>query len=407
MAIKDRLYDVPVVGTAVRVQDRYQADAGDQFAGAIGFFGFLSLFPLILLALSVTGYILADASGEQVNEVARAIQDAIPGFSAALGGGDEATGVGQALQTIIDNRGAAGGFGLALLLVSGLRVVNAAQTATLVIFRVDRSQMVGIKQKVKQLAALVLLGLLALAGAAAGSAIGVVSTGRLFEGMDVLAPVLTTATTFVLDAGLFLAAYRVFGTRKGPPVSTLVPGALLAGAGWTVLKLVGATYVSSQVSNASELYGALGGVIGLLLLLYLAGRLYVYGAELSAVRAPNPNDPTETSAEGGTASRADDRDPAAAAGAAGGPPVAEGQPLFGAHTPHETFRETPHERPPRSGSTAEPALLAPAASDATRSRLAAMPEPPRGGQGRQALGFALAVGAVAGLVGVLRPWEDD
>ncbi len=331
-----------------------------------------------------------------------------PGFSAALSGGEgQATGVGSALQSIIDNRGAAGGIGLVLLLLSGLRVVNAAQTATLVIFRVDRSEMVGIKQKVRQVLSLVVLGLLALAGAAAGSAIGVVSSIRLFGAMDVLAPILTTLGTFVLDAGLFLAAYRVFGTRKGPPMSTLVPGALLAGAGWTTLKLVGATYVSSQVSKASELYGALGGVIGLMLLLYLAGRLFVYGAELSAVRAPNPSDPTESSEEGGVASRPEDDAAAAVAAAGVALPVGPGEPLFGAHTPAETHRERPHQRPPRSADTASPARLAPAASEDTRTRLAAMPEPPRGGQARQALGFALAVGAVAGLVGVLRPWDQD
>ena len=37
MAVKDRLYGVPVLGTALRVQDRYKADAADQFAAAIGF----------------------------------------------------------------------------------------------------------------------------------------------------------------------------------------------------------------------------------------------------------------------------------------------------------------------------------------------------------------------------------
>lgn len=391
MALKDRLYGVPVLGTALRVQDRYKQDAGDQFAGAIGFFGFLSLFPLILLALSVTGFVLAGASDAQIADVARTIQDAIPGFSAVLGG-EDATGVGQALNTIIENRGTGGVVGLALLLLSGLRVVNAAQTATLVIFRVDRSRMVGVKQKVRQLVALGVLGVLALAGTAAGSAIGVVSQISFLGVMDVVAPVLTVAGTFVLDAGLFLAAYRVFGTRAGPPLRTLLPGAVLGGLGWTLLKLVGSTYVSSQVSNASELYGALGGVIGLLLLLYLAGRLFVYGAELSAVRAPGPTDPTATIEEVDLGSRAEDAAPARAR------PADAAAPLFGSSP-------TPDRRPPGSHTDAA-ALRAPTASDRTRARLAAMPEPPREGQGRHAVAFALAVGAVAGLVGVLRPWED-
>lgn len=404
MALKDRLYDVPVVGTGVRVQDRYQEDAGDQFAGSIGFFGFLSLFPILLLALSITGFVLADAPEERVDEVAetvaQTVQDAIPGFAAALGGGDDATSVGQALDSVIANRNTAGGLGLVLLLLSGLRVVNAAQTATLVVFRVDRGRLVGLMAKVRQVGALAGLGLLALAGAVAGGAIGGLSQREFPGAMDVLAPVVATAATFVLDTGLFLAAYRVFGTRDGPPVSTLVPGAVLAGAGWTALKLAGSTYVSGQVDRASNLYGALGGVIGLMLLLYLAGRLYVYGAELSAVRAPNPAEPSETAEEAGIESRVDDDDTVAAAGAAGAPPTAAGAPLFDRHPARSPSTSAP--------STAQAAAVAPAASDATRRRLMGMPEPSREqGQGRHALAFALAVGAVAGLVGALRPWEQD
>ncbi len=385
MAIKDRLRHTPVLGTALAVQERYRQDAGDQFAGAIGFFGFLSLFPLILLALSVAGFVLAGESDAQIAEVARTIQEAIPGLSAALGGGDEATGIGKALDTIIENRQTGGIIGLVLLMVGGLRVVNSAQTATLVIFRVDLAEMSGVKRKLKQLMALVLLGLLALAGAVAGGAIGAVGRIEFLGVMDVLAPVLTTLGTFVLDVGLFLAAYRLFGTSKGPPTSTLLPGAVLGGLGWTLLKLVGSTYVSGQVENANELYGAIGGVIGLMLLLYLAGRLYVYGAELSAVRAPDPANPSATAAEADIESRpsADDR-PAAVVGA--------GAPLF-VSAPGEAGP------PPPPAAAHDPAVLAPTASEATRARLASMPEPPRSGHGRQALAFARAVGAVAGPCG--------
>lgn len=401
MALTDRLTRHPVVRTALQVQQRYTHDAGDQFAGAIGFFGFLSLFPLLLLALSVAGFVLAGESDARVAEVAQTIQEAIPGLSAALGGGDETTGVGQALATIIANRGTGGVVGLALLVLSGLRVVNSAQTATWVVFRVDVSQLSGVTRKVQQLVALVVLGVLALAGAVAGGAIGAVGRAQFLGVMDVLAPILATVVTFVLDAGLFLVAYRLFGTRAGPPWRTLVPGAVLGGLGWTVLKLVGSTYVSRQVEGANELYGAIGGVIGLMLLLYLAGRLFVYGAELSAVRAPDPAHPAASKPDAGIDARLSGDDPAGvagaavagAAGASGAPPVV-GQ--LGEPGP-----------PPLPRAAHDPAELAPTASAATRARLAAMPDPERGGQGRQALAFALAVGAVAGLAGALRPWEDE
>lgn len=392
MALKDRLARLPVIGTALKVQERYTEDAGDQFAGAIGFFGFLSLFPLILLALSVTGFVLAGDADAQA-QVVEGIQEAIPGLSAALTGGDGATGVGEALDTIIANKETGGLVGLVLLLLSGLRVVNSAQTAALVIFRVDFARMSGIRRRIQQLIALVALGVLALAGAVAGGAIGAVNRIELFAGMEVLAPILIALATFVLDAGLFLVAYRLLGTRAGPSWRTLVPGAILGGLGWTLLKLLGSTYVSSQVENADALYGAIGGVIGLMLLLYLAGRLFVYGAELSAVRAPDPENPAVSGKDVGIESRLSGDDTAAAAAASGAPLMAS-QP--GEPGP-----------PPLPRAVHDAAMLAPTASDATRARLAAMPEPDRGGQGRHALAFALAVATVAGLAGALRPWDDE
>jgi membrane protein len=394
MAFKDRLYEWPVVGTALRVQDRYKVDAGDQFAGSIGFFGFLSLFPMIMLALSVAGFVLA-SDPQQVADLAVRIEGAIPGLEALMG----EDGVGDALQGVIDNRGTVGVIGAALLLFSALRVVNSAQTATQVVFRVDRMSISPVRQRGQQLVALVALGLLALLGTAAGGMVGWVTQLDLLGISEVVAPALTFVVGFVLDVTLFLAAYRLFATSDGPGWRVLLPGAVLAGTGWALLKLLGSTYVASQVDSSRNVYGALAGVIGMMLLLYLAGRLYVYGAELSAVRAPDPGSPADPPTEVESDTRPDAADDAAAAAAAGAPPIADGAPLFPSGAPSGG----PAERP----STSEMATVAPTASAATRARLAAMPEPPRGGQGRRALAFTVAVGAVAGLVGALRPWEKE
>lgn len=383
MAFKDRLYEMPVAGTAMRVQDRYKADAGDQFAGAIGFFGFLSLFPLLLLALAGVGFVLADASEEQLANVAATIQGAIPGFSGALGGGE--TGVASALEGVIRNRGSVAGIGLITTLLSGLRVVNAAQTATLVIFGVDLLALSGLKRKLQQVVALVVLGLLAVGGVAASGLLGALDAMSLFGVMEVLAPALTWLGIYLLDVLLFLVAYRLFGTREGLSVRQLVPGALFAGLGWTLLKGFGATYVSEQVSRAGELYGALGGVIGLLLLMYLAGRLYVYGAELSAELAPRVAGADTTIV-----------DAAEEASASGGTDEQESGPA----DPDTAEDPAPRRQP-------APAPGPPLFSDTTRDRLAGMPEAENQGQGRKALGFALGVGALAAAIGVLRPWDTD
>jgi membrane protein len=391
MAVKDRLYRTPVIGTALRVQDRYKADAGDQFAGAIGFFGFLSLFPLLILALSVVGFVFADASDARIAEVADTIQRAIPGFAGALGAGDDGTGVAQALDTIIRNRGTVGLVGLVTLLLSGLRVVNAAQTATLVIFGVDLLALSGAKRKFQQLVALTVLGLLALVGVAASSTLGVVTRLDVLGPMRVAAPLLTWAGTLVADVLLFLVAYRLFATTAGPTWRQHLPGAVLAGLGWTLLKGFGATYVSGQVASAGELYGALGGVIGLLLLLYLAGRLYVYGAALSAVKLEG--------GDGGSAAPMFSAGPSSRVVEPGHEADQADQSADSVATASSFAAQRPVDPGPQGKS--------PAVSPVTRSRLDATPPAPRGGQSRQALGFALGVGALAGLVAALRPWDTD
>ncbi len=379
MALRERLADAPVIGVALRVQERYKRDAGDQFAGAIGFFGFLSLFPLIVLAASVVGFVLADASAARIAEVASTVEDAVPGLSAALGGQD-GDGVATAIEAIIRNRGGAGLVGLVTLLLAGLRVTAAAQAVTQTIFRVDLLATSGVRKRVNQLLALSALGLLALAGVAATSVVGVLTSSDLFGIMAVLGPLLGIAASFVVDVVFFLAAYRLFATGRGPSVRDLVPGALLAAGGWTALKSFGATYVSRQVASSSELYGTLGGVVALLLLLYLAGRLYVYGAELSAVLHP----PTDADP---AAPHEDDDPPGDDAGRA--------------------EVEAEEEPPPAPRVPPRPDEPAGTISPGTRDRLAAIGDRRASSDPRAAIGFALGVGAVAAMVAAMRPWDTS
>ena len=277
MGLKDRVAHLPVLGTALAVQDRYVRDAADPLAAAIGYFGFLSLFPLLALAVSVAGFVLDDPADQAA--VARVITDALPGFEATLEDDEgEATVVEELVGGVVAQRGTIGVIGLVTLLIPGMKVINAAMTATRVVLRGEVVK--GVGAKLRQLGALAGLGTIALLAAAAASLAGT-GIGDLPGPLTVL---LSVATTFGLDLLLFLGAYRLLSPSADFTSRELLPGALFAATGWMLLKVVGAAYVGAQVEQANAVYGALGGVIGLLLLLYLAGRLYLYGAELSAVR---------------------------------------------------------------------------------------------------------------------------
>jgi membrane protein len=378
--VKDRLASVPVLGTALAVQRRYVADAGDPLAAAIAFFGFLSLFPLLLLAVSVAGFVLEDPADQLA--VAEAITGAIPGFDQTVEGEDSQ--VSELLSAVVTQRGTIGLVGLATLLLTGLRVINAAMVATRVVFR--GAVLTGVKAKLRQLLALVGLGTLALAGASASSIAGI-GLGQLPDAIAVLVSLLVT---YALDVGLFLGAYTLLSPPVALRVRDRVAGALLAAAGWTGLKVAGATWVGNQIESANALYGALGSVIALLLLFYLAGRLYVYGAVLSAVRyeaehgpllPPRENGGNGT--EGGEGAAGPDRtadQPAEDRQDADGPPP----------VPRAALAVTPAD--PGPGAAAR------TVSAPTRARLeAASPPTDRspGRDARSAAAFALAIGALA------------
>lgn len=433
MAFKDRLYETPVIGTALRVQDRHKADAGDQFAAAIGFFGFLSLFPLLIIALSVVGFVLAGRPAGDAATVADAITDAIPGFAAVLGAdcpeGDAScsTAIAAAIDTIVENRGSIGLIGLVSLLLTGLRVTNAAQTATLKIFGVDLLALQGWRLKTRQLVALVTLGLLALLGAAASSSVGYVMQLDPTGATAFLAPAVGIVGTFLADFVLFLAAYSLFLAGRGPSWRRLVPGAVLAAVGWAVLKVLGSTYVGGQVADTSELYGTLGGVIGLLLLFYLAGRLFVYGAELSVVRLEEADRPGAGSAAAdpagdeaaGEAARVEEVGANVAIAVA--PSAGRAQRNAAVDTAIRQ-RLTASPTAARIAETARVERLTPAMAAARAGRddhvTAAAPDPalaerarrpaaPPDGGPRQATAFVLALAAVGGLVAALKPWRRD
>ena len=264
VSFKDR----PIVRQAVRMNERYAGDGGGYLAAAIAFYGFLSLFPLILLALSVIGFLLA-ARPELQAEMQDAVSSAIPGIRSL---------VGKNLERIAEVRAGSGIIGLAGLLWTGSGVVGAGRNAVRRVFR-DGPPARGLAARAWVLGVTIGLGLLGLTTTVlAAMVVGLDAEGPLGAALRVGGP----ALVFGLDLGLFLLTYRVLA-RSGIAFRRLLPGALFAAIGWTILKLVGTWYATSTVERSGSVYGPFAATVGVLVILYLAARLFVYGAELNAV----------------------------------------------------------------------------------------------------------------------------
>ncbi|MBW3613951.1 MAG: YihY/virulence factor BrkB family protein [Actinobacteria bacterium] len=249
--------------TAVRVQERFSEVHGGYLAAAITLASFLSIFPLLLLAVAVVGYLSleADIPAQVIERL---------GLT-----GEAARAVTSAIATAQRSRRGALGIGAIGLLWSGLSMVAAIQYAFDNVWQVTGR---GIKDK---LAGLLWLGGAVVILSVSLALIAVVTRAPLLAPLSVL---LGLAANFAMWLWTLKALLNVV-----LPWRALVPGAVLGAVGLEVLKLVGGIYVPRLMTQTSGLYGSIGVVFAILTWLFFFGRLLVLVAVLTVVRWEEDN----------------------------------------------------------------------------------------------------------------------
>ncbi|HZP90514.1 MAG TPA: YhjD/YihY/BrkB family envelope integrity protein [Actinomycetota bacterium] len=258
------------VRLAIAVNARASEDSLGVLAGNLTYTAFLSLFPLLLLGLSVLGFVLAGDPALRADWTSR-LTGTIPGLSGL---------VGRNIEAIVDGRVGTGIIGLAGAAWSASALTGSAEHALSTVFRTPRAGL--IRRRLRALLLMLGLGVLA-----AGSTLltGLATSWSGGGGLGGAVRALGAIAGISLDLGTFLVAYRALTPRGGPPMRAHVPGAVLMSATWTALKLAGGWYGLRVVARATALYGTVGAVFGLLAILSIAVRSFLYGAELSAVLA--------------------------------------------------------------------------------------------------------------------------
>jgi membrane protein len=276
-------------GVGLRVQKRYGELKGNYLAAAVTLMGFISLFPLLLLAIAILGFVSAKSvnlAGEVVSRM---------GLT-----GDAANLVRTSIQKAEHSRRTASIIGLGGLLWSGLGLVGALQQALNTAWQVQGR---GLRDKLTGLAWLGGTSVLFLASFALAAAI------KFLPGF--LAP-LNIVVGLGLDVALWLWMMKELPNHD-VGWRALLPGAIFGAIGLEVLKLAGSLYVPYLVASSSALYGSLGVVFAVLMWLLFFGRLLVYSSILNVVlwedrygtvevevEMPNlpGNDPTASSRSG-------------------------------------------------------------------------------------------------------------
>ena len=247
------------------VTKKYGDDRAGYLAAVIAYYGFLSLFPLLLVFATILAIILPGNTGLRQHIV-----------NSALG---HFPVIGESIKTgTLHKSGVALALGIATTLWAGMGAAAAGQNAMNDVWHVplkDRPNF--LLQRARSLLMLAVLGAFAIVSfvlSGVGSTSGNVGIDRRIAGV-VLA--------LFVNLGLFMLSYRVL-TRKNLSWRDVFPGALLASVLWTVLQVIGNYYVTHQIAKAKAVYGTFAIVIGLLVWIYLGAQIALYAAECNVVR---------------------------------------------------------------------------------------------------------------------------
>lgn len=264
----------PLVDHAFQAIERQNAEHGSWQVSVITVPGFLSFFPLLALAFGIAGYVAQYDHGAQ-EQVLKLLKTVLPGLVG--------TGKGQIdVTSLTAHKAATGVAGLVGLAFSGVGLVSALRSATRALWRLPKVPGNFVVAKLRDLVALVVMGLaliasFALTGGATAAATTIVDHSPLPAGgaSTVLLRVAAIALAILGDVALFAVAFRVL-PRAGATWREVGDGALMAAIGFEVLKTFGAYYLQHTTGNA--VYGTFAAVIGLLVWTNLVARLYVFAA---------------------------------------------------------------------------------------------------------------------------------
>jgi membrane protein len=274
----------PALDRAARANSRYNEVRGAQVAGAVTYFGFLSFFPLLALVYAAVGYISV-----WFPDAEQAITDTVnAAFPSLIGPGPGQIDIAE----VESARTAAGIIGLLGLLYAGLGWLDALRIGMRRVFGTLDEPLSFLRAKLVDLLVLLLLG----ATLVASLVVSNLATNATTYALDTVgladsqvATLLLKVLAVLLAVGLDTAVFAILLSRLPGarlPWSRVWSGALLAAAGFEVLKLFGTFLIARTTQN--PVYATLGVMVGLLVWINLVSRLLVYAAAWTATE-PGPS----------------------------------------------------------------------------------------------------------------------
>lgn len=251
----------------IAIFKRFDDDQGSQMGALIAYYGFFSLFPLLLVFVTVLGFLLEGSPSTQ----ASVLHSTLSQFPI----------IGTQLQSNVHSlKGSVPALVVGLLgaTLAGLGITGAAQSALNKVWEIPRARQLGfLAWRVRGVGLLIVFGLLTIISTVAAGYVTAQTTG-------ILGVVIGIVVALAANLALFFAVFRLL-TADEIPTRDLIAGVIVAAVLWQILQHVGGFYVERVVRHAKDTSGLFAFVLGLLTWLYLGGQVTLIAAEVNVVRA--------------------------------------------------------------------------------------------------------------------------
>jgi membrane protein len=251
------------LGFPLAVRQKYSDDQGGYLAATVTYYAFFSAFPLLLVLVTVLGYVLRGHPS-----LARSVEHSALQQFPLIGSEQLHALTGNVLGLVI---------GVVLALWSGMGVFIAVESAMNDLWGVPvRRRPDALRKRLK---ALRMLG--ALGGGAIATAV-LAGLGTFGASYGLSWKIASVALSTLLNFGLFWFAFKVLTARE-VGWRDVRNGAIIAAILFEALQSVGGWYVGHELTHARSIYGTFALVIGLLSYLYLAAHITLLAAEANVV----------------------------------------------------------------------------------------------------------------------------
>jgi len=257
--------DRPWIAVPVATLKKFSDDRASNLAALVAYYAFASIFPLLLVGVTVLG-IIASKNPTVGSHLLHALHN-YPVIGTELSG---------TMKHGLDGTGLALVLGILFTLYGARGIANAIQNALNSVWEVPLFRRPRFPKKLlRSLGMICVIG----PGQIITIALSTVAGGAAHLG-GVGGQIAAIVVSLILNIGLFWLGFRI-ATAAEVATRDLRLSAILAAVAWQILQLIGGVFVKHASNSA---YGTFGIVLGLLAWLYLQAQITLYVTELDVVR---------------------------------------------------------------------------------------------------------------------------